>query len=85
MSIKWAIPIGTMKDAERNREKRDRGEEERERLHRLKYCTKCKRVYKKADFIYKKYRNIEEEHYDKGLMPSYGLDRKKCLRCTNDS
>ena len=79
--MKWAVPIGTMKEADTNREKRDRGEEERERRHRLKYCPECKRVYKKADFIFKKYRNKEEEHYDRGLMPSYKLDRKICKGC----
>ena len=61
-----------------------------ERLHisiddQIKYCPECKRVYKKADFIYKQYRNVEEEHYDKGLMPSYKLDRKICGDCKNDS
>ena len=81
MSMKWAVPTGTMKEVDAQKAKWDRAEEERERHHRLKYCTKCERVYKKADFIYKKYRNVEEEHYDKGLMPSYKLDRKICKGC----
>ena len=83
--MKWAIPMSNMKETDRQRGKKDRGEQERERFHRLKYCTKCERVYKKADFIYRKYRKSDEEHYDKGLMPSYGLDRKICLKCKNDS
>ena len=82
MSMKWAVPISTMKEVDAQKAKWDRAEEERERHHRLKYCPECKRVYKKADFIYKQYRNVEEEHYEKGLMPSYGLDRKICLGCT---
>ena len=53
MSIKWAIPIGTMKEADRQRQRWDKEAEERERHHRLKYCPGCKRVYKKADFMYK--------------------------------
>lgn len=81
MSMKWAVPIGTMKQVDAQKNKYDKSEEERERLNRLKYCPECERVYKKADFMFKKHRNIEEEHYDKGLMPSYGLDRKMCLGC----
>ena len=81
MSTKWAIPMRNMKETERHRTKKDKREEERERFHRLKYCTKCKRVFKKADFIYRKYRNTEEEYYQRGLMPSYGLDRRTCLGC----
>ena len=73
--------MSNMKETDRQRGKKDRGEQERERFHCLKYCTKCERVYKKADFIYRKYRNTEEEYYEKGLMPSYGLDRKICLGC----
>ena len=85
MSMKWAVPIGTMKDVERQKDKWDRSEEERERHHRLKYCPECERVFKKADFIYKQFRDVEEEYYQKGLMPSYGLDRKICLWCKDDS
>lgn len=81
MSMKWAVPISTMKQADAQKKKWDKSEEERERLNRLKYCPECERVYKKADFIYKQYRNVEEEHYEKGLMPSYGLDKKICLGC----
>ena len=81
MSMKWAVPIGTMKQVDAQKKKYDKRDEERERLNRLKFCPECERVYKRADFIYKQYRNVEEEHYDKGLMPSYGLDRKMCLRC----
>ena len=82
MSIKWAIPIGTMKEADRQRQRWDKEAEERERHHRLKYCPGCKRVYKKADFMYKKHRNVEEEYYSKGTMPTYGLDKKICLGCS---
>tara|TARA_R110002096_G_scaffold410261_2_gene609921 strand:- start:509 stop:766 length:258 start_codon:yes stop_codon:yes gene_type:complete len=85
MSMKWAVPISTMKQVDAQKAKWDRSEEERERYHRLKYCPECERVYKNADFIYKKYRNVEEEHYDKGLMPSYGLDRKICKGCKDDT
>jgi len=81
MTMKWAVPISDMKETDRQRAKRDKKDDERERLHRLKYCPECERVYKKADFIYKKYRNVEEEHYEKGLMPSYKLDRKICKGC----
>jgi len=81
MSMKWAVPIGTMKQVDAQKKKYDKRDEERERLNRLKYCPKCERVYKKADFIYKQYMNVEEEHYDRGSMPSYGLDRKMCLDC----
>jgi hypothetical protein len=79
--MKWAVPISDMKETDRQRAKRDKKDDERERLHRLKYCPECERVYKKADFIYKKYRNVEEEHYEKGFMPSYKLDRKICKGC----
>jgi len=85
MSMEWAVPIGTMKDACNNRDKRDRNVEAREGHHKLKYCTDCSRVYKKADFILRKHRSIREEHYDEGLMPTYGLNRKQCLGCKEKS
>ena len=85
MSMDWAVPTGTMKDVDRQKAKWDKGEEERERLHRLKYCPECEKVFKKADFIYKRFRDIEEECYEKGSMPTIGLDRKICLSCKNDT
>ena len=82
MSMKWAIPIRSMKESQRHTQKQERDEEEYERVHKLKYCPECERVYKKSDFMFKKDRKLEEEHYHKGSMPSYGLDKKVCLGCT---
>tara|TARA_R110002096_G_scaffold275446_2_gene469193 strand:+ start:887 stop:1132 length:246 start_codon:yes stop_codon:yes gene_type:complete len=79
MSMAWAVPTQTMQAAEN---KRNRRAEAQERNHRLKYCSGCNIVYKKADFAYKRYHNIEEERYREGTMPTYGLDRQKCARCS---
>ena len=76
MSMKWAIP-----DVEIREGMRRRREDDYEKIHKLKFCSDCNRVYKKADFIFRQYRNIKEEHYGPGLMPTYGLERKQCLGC----
>ena len=82
MSMKWAIPSVTMRETYRQREKRDKREDARERSNRLKYCPECNRVFKKADFIYRQFRdNVKEESFEPGLMPTIGLDRQQCLSC----
>lgn len=81
MGMEWAVPTQTMQAAEN---KRNRRAEAQERNHRLKYCLECNIVYKKADFQYRRFHNIEEERYKEGTMPTYKLDRQKCARCSDE-
>ena len=87
MSMKWAVPMQTMKESHKLRQKREKEAEVRvkEKLDGLKYCPDCETVYKKADFMQRKYRNIVEDYFPKANMPTIGLDRKQCLVCEENA
>ena len=79
----WCVPTATMKETDRQRKKRDIGEEKRKNKKDTMYhCKLCGLVYKKATFMYNQYRQgCKEEHYPRGVMPTYGLEKRDCLKC----
>ena len=82
MSMAWAVPNITMRETYRQREKRCSREEVRERNNRLRVCGDCGIVWKKASIMYRQYRQgCKEEYFPRGVMPTYGLDRRQCLNC----
>lgn len=86
MSMKWAVPTATMEQTYNKRTRKDSRQENRERNNRLKCCPDCNCVFKKASFVHRQFREgMEEEYYESGTMPTYGLDRKQCLICKGKS
>jgi len=82
MSTWWAVPSVTMRETYRQREKRCSREELRERNNQLRVCEDCGIVWKKASIMYRQYRKgCKEEYFPRGVMPTYGLDRRQCLNC----
>jgi len=82
MSMAWAVPNITMRETYRQREKRCSREELRERNNQLRVCEDCGIVWKKASIMYRQYRKgCKEEYFPRGVMPTYGLDRRQCLNC----
>ncbi len=77
----WAVPMRTMKESDKNRKSKDNREEARERKNRMYHCLKCGVIYKRAEYIYRQYRNCEEERFPRGVMTPYGLGKKDCLQC----
>ena len=77
------VPTTTMKETDRQNKKRDIGEENRKRKNDTMYhCKLCGIVYKNATYIYNQYRQgCKEEYYPRGVMPTYGLEKKDCLKC----
>ena len=76
----WYIPKTTMDEAEKNRKGKDKrwGKKPNAMYH----CKKCGLVYKNANFVYRQYReDCEEEYYPRDSMPTYGLEKKDCLKC----
>ena len=86
MSMKWAIPSVTMRETYRQREKRDKREEARKRKNKMQVCNDCGVVWKAASIMYRQYRQgCEEEYFPRDVIPTYGLDRKQCLKCKEKS
>lgn len=86
MSMKWAVPSATMRETYRQREKRDKREEARERRNELKCCPDCNGVFKKADFTSRQLKkNVNEEFWCPGDMPTIHLERKQCASCKEKS
>ena len=69
-----------MDEAEKNRKGKDKrwGKKPNAMYH----CKKCGLVYKNANFVYRQYReDCGEEYYPRDSMPTYGLEKKDCLKC----
>ena len=80
----WYVPVATMKETERQRNKRELKEESPSVNSELFHCRECGVVWRTASHIYKKDRNgCEQEVYSKGVMPTYGLRKRPCLNCIN--
>ena len=77
----WYVPLTSMNQTNRNRQKVDSREKHRENLYRFRHCLKCSSVYRKASFDDSAYKNTTEERYPTEVMPSYGLEKKDCSRC----
>ena len=78
----WYVPTTTMKSATDNRKKRDKRWDSCKKSDTMYHCKSCGIVYKKATFMYNQYRkDCEEEYYPRGVMPTYGLEKRDCLKC----
>ena len=78
----WYVPSTTMKKATDNRKKRDKRFDGCKKNDTMYHCKSCGIVYKNATFMYNQYRkDCKEEYYPRGVMPTYGLEKKDCLKC----
>ena len=78
----WYVPTATMKETNRQKKKRDKRFDGRKKNDTMYHCKVCGIVYKKATFMYNQYRkDCKEEYYPRDVMPTYGLEKKDCLKC----
>jgi len=76
----WYIPTTTMKGAEKNRKGNDN--RFKDKANAMYHCKKCGFVYNSTNLIYRKNRGgCKEEYYQRDSIPTYGLDKKDCLKC----
>ena len=78
----WYIPTATMKETDRQNKKRDKRFDGCKKSDTMYHCKSCGIVYKNATFMYNQYRkDCKEEYYPRGVIPTYGLEKKDCLKC----